>query len=74
MENEILYFGYGANRDANMLKAIIGRKPSGFPVKLEGFELCVQTWEEIPQNVRRNLEKSWNPDFRTFCIRSAKGA
>jgi hypothetical protein len=37
----IRYFGYGANASPDMMKAIIGRKPSGFSAWLEGYELWI---------------------------------
>lgn len=69
----ILYFGYGANRDGDMMEAIIGRKPDGYPAIAVDYELCVQTWEEIPQKVRNIIGGYWGPDFRTYCVRPAKG-
>ncbi len=69
-----MYFGYGANRSAEMMKSVVGRKPEGFPAKLEGYELCVQLWEEIPENVGRILSNHWDSKFRTYCIRPASGS
>lgn len=71
--SEVLYFGYGANRSADMMKAIIGRKPQGFHAVLRGYELCVQRWEDVPENVREILSHHWTPDFRSYCIRPGKG-
>lgn len=72
-KKNILYFGYGANRDGDMMEAIIGRKPDGYPAILENYELCVQVWEEIPEKVRKIISGYWGLDFRTYCIRQAKG-
>lgn len=70
---QITYFGYGANSSLGMMEGIIGRKPSGFPATLEGYELYIQSWEEIPEKVREDLEKYWDSDFKTYCIRRAVG-
>ena len=71
MKDKILYFGYGANSSGEMMEAIIGRKPVGFPAILNRHELCIQHWEEIPENVRKELSL-WSSDFRSYCIRPGK--
>jgi len=72
MENKtrrtIRYFGYGANASPKMLGALIGRKPSGFAARLEGYELWIQSWREIPFLIRKIIKIHWTPDFRTYCI------
>jgi len=68
----IYYFGYGANVDADMLEAIIGRRPEGKLAKLKSFELCVQHWHEIEEKVRNLLAKYWNESFRSYSIRPAE--
>lgn len=65
----VSYFGYGANRNPNMMKAIIGRQPKGVRSFVRGFELCVQTWNEIPTHVREKLSPSWDEDFKTYFLR-----
>lgn len=69
-KNFIYYFGYGANTDAEMVKAIIGRRPEGKKAKLKNFELCVQRWHEMDDEVKRALIIcKWNSAFRTYCAR-----
>jgi len=70
---KVKYFGYGANSSPEMMMGIIGRKPNGFQATLEGYELYIQSWEEIPERVREDLEKYWGSDFKTYCIRPAAG-
>lgn len=67
------YFGYGANKDIEMLEAIIGRRPEGEKAVLKDFELCIQKWEEIPEKARETLKKHWNKDFRSYVIKPSKG-
>jgi hypothetical protein len=74
MEAKVKYFGYGANRSSEMMEAIIGRKPEGYSAKLRGYELCVQEWEEIPEETREILSNNWGSDFRTYCIRPKEGS
>jgi len=73
MANELRkYFGYGANRSQDMMTAIIGRRPNGDVATLYDHELCIQTWDEISPEVREKLVH-WDQNFRTYCIRPAKG-
>jgi len=73
MVNELRkYFGYGANRSQDMMTAITGRRPNGHIGFLHGYELCIQTWDEIPQKARDMLHH-WDQNFRTYCIRLAEG-
>ena len=65
----IEFFGYGADRDPEMMKAIIGRVPKGYPATLEGFELCVQTWEEIPEEAKKILSPPWDSSFSSYILR-----
>jgi hypothetical protein len=74
MEAKIKYFGYGANRSSEMMEAIIGRRPEGYPAELRGYELCIQKWEEIPEQVRETLSNNWEPGFGAYCIRPKEGS
>lgn len=69
----IRYFGYGANASADMMKALIGRKPTGYVAWLEGYELWIQSWQEVPANARKILKNCWNPDFMTYCVSPKQG-
>ncbi len=52
MEQKILYFGYGANRDPKMMEWITGNKNLiGKPGILKGYALCVQRLDQIPDTV-----------------------
>ncbi len=70
---EVRYFGYGANRDPEMMEAILGRVPEGFPGEISGFQLCIQTWKEIPDRVKKVLAPAWGEDFQTYCVRPTAG-
>lgn len=62
MENNILYFGYGANRDARMMKAITGTKDlKGKPAVIEGYTLVVQRLDQIPNSVAPNAPAPFSP-------------
>jgi hypothetical protein len=74
MEPQIKYFAYGANRSPDMIEAIVGRKPDGYPAKLEGYELCIQEWEEIPIEIQEILRNNWGLKFRTYCMRPREGS
>lgn len=57
-----------------MVEAIAARKPSGIPARLENYELLVQSWDEIPLEARKVLQKHWGTNFRTYCIKPKRGA
>lgn len=83
MEKKILYFGYGANSQREMMEAITGNKNLvGQPGILEGFKLCVQKINQVPDSVFPNspaavspkqiLKESWGDDFETYIIKPGK--
>jgi len=56
------YFGYGTNRDLEMMAAMIGReKIEGQPGKLLGFELCIQKINDIPGEVLKTSPVESSP-------------
>lgn len=70
----INYFGYGANSTLEMMSAIIGRAPEGKPAVLKDYELCVQTWDELPEYVREKFKDAYESGFQTYCIRPKNGS
>ncbi len=66
------YFGYGANSSLKMIEAIIGRRPEGSDFYLDNYELVIQSWEEVPDDVQQALKRYWDPSFRTHCIRPVR--
>jgi hypothetical protein len=61
-----LYFGFGANRDAAMIKAITGRSAFHLPACLDGWHLCVQQLGDIPHKVQRILRRAWGDNFVSY--------
>jgi hypothetical protein len=72
MKTKVEYFGYGANRDPFMMKAIIGRIPEGYPATISGYELAIQSWNDIPEKIQKELKPSWGEDFKTYCLVPSK--
>ncbi len=81
MTNKVLYFGYGANRDARMIAAILGKPAEqlvGRPAVLQDYQLGVQTLEQIPDTVMPNapepksprqiLRNVWGEGFESYVI------
>ncbi|MFH1089274.1 MAG: hypothetical protein V1716_02520 [Candidatus Uhrbacteria bacterium] len=65
-----LYFGFGANRDTEMITAITGQKPFfGFPAKIKNFELCSQAISQMPKPAQKNLKECWDENFLSYGIR-----
>lgn len=70
MEQKILYFGYGANSQREMMEAITGNKNLvGQPGVLRGFKLCVQKMNQVPESVKKILKESWPDSFETYVIK-----
>ena len=80
MENKVTYFAYGANRDPRMMAWITGNEnliPK--PAVLEGFTLCVQRLDQVPDtpfptspvplSPRGILKQSWPDTFTTYIIK-----
>ncbi len=73
MEEKILYFGFGANRDPRMMVAITGNENLvGRPGVLIGYKLCVQRLDQIPDPARTKIRASgWLDTFESYTIREA---
>lgn len=76
----IKYFGFGTNRDKEMMIHMVGRKDIfGEPGRLIGYELCIlkasQFRDEIPKTSPVNIspraivEEAWGPDFEMYVSR-----
>jgi hypothetical protein len=83
-----LYAGYGANRDPQMIEAIVGQPAERIAeVALMDVELCIQRIDQTPNrpaagspvqlSIREILESddSWgkDSDFKTYTIRRKQG-
>lgn len=76
-ETKIQYFGYGANRDFQMMAAITGNENlTGRLAEIRGYELCVQEFDQVPTSVQGILrEAGWNnKNFSTYVIRPKEGS
>jgi hypothetical protein len=84
---KIFYAAYGANREPEMLRHVIGADAKILENNcwIQDYELCIQTYNEIPEirfngseyQPKTNLDKSWRGktrDFQTYIIRPKMGA
>lgn len=76
----IKYFGYGSNKDLDMMIHMVGRKDlRGDPGKLLGYELCIQKLEHIrdiiphpdilPISPREIIRKGHGDSFELYIAR-----
>jgi hypothetical protein len=76
----VRYFGYGTNRDRDMMVAMIGRESlAGRPGRLRNYQLCIQTLNEIPEVVaetapaplspRAIVEQALGSSFELYIVR-----
>ena len=80
MPKFIAYFGYGTNKDADMMAAMVGRKNlKGEPGMLPGYEVCIQKSNQIrnsvlkdapfPVSPRELITKGFGGEFELYVIR-----
>ena len=74
----VYYFGYGADREVDMLRAITGHTPKllGEAV-LPGYSLHVQSLKDITTrhaNPQRILEENWGKKFKSYVVVPQKNA
>jgi hypothetical protein len=75
----IKYFGYGSNKDLDMMAHMVGRPDlKGEPGKLLDYELCVQKLDQIrdgnPVSPREIVRNGFGNNFELFIARPKKGA
>lgn len=68
------FFGYGANRNGNRLREILNKGPlEGSGAIAEGFDLGIQTLNQIPEDVQKILRRVWGNSFRAYTLVPGKG-
>lgn len=83
MKKMLNYFGYGTNRNLDMMAAMIGRKKiKGIPGKLLGHVLCIQRVEDIsakvvktapaPISPRDIIKREYGDSFELYITRPKK--
>lgn len=74
----VCYFGYGPNRDPEMIRAIIGRRPRVIgPAVLLDHRLGIQKLTDVPitgLNPRRTLLHAWGSNFRSYVAQPHAGS
>lgn len=74
------YFGFGTNRDLDMMAHMIGREEiEGEPGRLMGYEVCIQRADQfrteiadtspIPVSPKDIILRSWGPKFEMYVSR-----
>lgn len=71
---KVFFFGYGAYKDYFRLKEIIGKSPEGGEgALLEGFDLGVQSIDNIPKEPKEILSKVWGNNFQAYTMKRGSG-
>ncbi len=76
MREQTKYFGYGANRDPQMMEAITGNgNLAGRKAVLKDFQICIQRLDQVPPKAQKILRKAgWTDEtFSTYTIRPDEG-
>lgn len=87
MSETVLYVGYGANRDSQMMEAIIGGTPKILGrAAIQDVELCIQRHDQItdtvvatapaPLSPKQIMVGAWgeNSNFEAYAIRPKEGS
>lgn len=70
-----LYFGFGANSRLEMIRAITGRGAVSVPARLDGFALCIESFQNIAKKAQKILVQHWDTHFVSYgIIRKSKGS
>lgn len=70
----VFFFGYGANRNKEKIKEIIGHYPAlELGGILEGYQLAYQTLEQIPNPPKEILEKIFGSNFKAYTLKKGDG-
>lgn len=71
------FFGFGADSQAEMIEAVIGRKPEFIgSATLEDYQLCIQDLDDITdkgENPKEILRRAWGDRFKSYTIRKHDG-
>ena len=74
----VYFFGYGADGEPDMIRAITGRTPKVIgPALLRGYELRVQDLSEVTAkgtNPQKTLRDSWGDNFVSYVIVPREGS
>ena len=84
MSERIVYAGYGAMREVELMEALTGETDLYSHLgRLQGVELCIQGLDQIPDVApkevppelapRRLLEATWGGDFKAYGVRPKVG-
>lgn len=63
-----LYFGFGANSHPDMIRAITGRGAVSVPARLDGFVLCIESFQNIAKEAQKVLARHWDKNFVSYGI------
>ena len=78
-EPVIKYFGFGTNKDRDMMEHMVGRKGLlGEPAKLPGYQVCPSLAKDFRKEIPPDspspyrsaydiLANGWGPDFEMYC-------
>ena len=70
-----MYFGFGANRERDVISAITGNENLvGVQAILRDFSLAVQRLDQIPEGVQKILRGVWNEGFTSYVIIPKRGS
>lgn len=82
LENKILYFAYGNNREPEIMQALTGNKNLvGHEATLNGYVLGIQRLDQVPSSRLPGLpvspqevvRKNWDDSFESYVVKKGNG-
>ncbi len=64
-----LMFGYATLAEGEYLRALLGVAPTGFPATLNGYEVWMQEFQDMPGAVKRVISEYWGSSFKSYFAR-----
>ena len=72
--SQVMFFGYGGNRNRDKIKHVIKRDPGlGIGSIVEGYKLGTQNLNQIPSPASDLLRKIWGNQFMAYTLRKGSG-
>ncbi len=78
----VLFFGYGANRDKKRLEDVFQVEglsgedlivKGGKGARVDGSVLAIQTFDQLPEKIKESIKRTWGDTFRAYTLKSGEG-
>jgi hypothetical protein len=71
--DSVLFFGYDIHREGSLISQIIGRHPNGIAAIIQGYTLCSQRLDQVPNPAQGILRSVFGDSFQSYTLRKGNG-